>query len=399
MTDTPAISTHWLEPLLPEGLPDDLLTAASALPYKVGLLQGALPPQTAQRLGVLLRATSSYYSNLIEGQYTEPVELAAAAPQRHPKQLTELAVVHMRAQEVLERAATFMGGPDWSAHFSPEFVAGVHRRLFSGGSPEELRLVDGTLLVPGQLRGDALPPQHVKVGDHYAPEPAAVLPMLARMQEAYGRIQDPRRQLLAALAYHHRLAWVHPFADGNGRVVRMITHLHLLRLGLGTPLWSLSRGLARKQKEYYARLANADAPRRGDLDGRGQLTQEGLFEFLRFMLAVCADQLDYMIDAVSVGQLKDRLTRLVVFERRFIDAGIRPEAARALHILITQGAVSRADFKVFLGLGETRSTAQLKALIELGVVESPTPKSREIYPGLPVWFAQQLFPDLHRRFG
>lgn len=48
---------------------------------------------------------------------------------------------------------------------------------------------------------------------------------------------------------------------------------------------------------------------------------------------------------------------------------------------MTNGAVLRVDFKVYLGL-----------------VESPTPKSREIYPGLPVWFAQLLFPDLHRRF-
>lgn len=396
MGTTPVTGNHWLEPLLPESLPEDLLAMASALPFKAGRLQGMLPPATANRLGALLRVTSSYYSNLIEGQYTEPVELAATAPQRSPKQLSELAITHMRAQEVLERAATFMGGPTWATHFSSDFVAGVHRRLFSGARPEELRLVDGTDMLPGQLRGDAQ--RNVMVGEHVAPDHAAVLSMLDRMQEVYGNIRDPRRQLLAALAFHHRLAWVHPFPDGNGRVVRMITHLQLLRLGLVSPLWSLSRGLARRQKEYYARLANADAPRRGDIDGRGQLTQEGLFEFLRFMLSVCADQLDYMIDAVSTEQLRDRLERLVVFERKFIDAGVKPEAARALHILITQGAVSRSDFKVYLGLGESRATAQLKALIGLGVVESPTPKSREIYPGLPVWFAQQVFPDLHRRF-
>lgn len=57
-----------------------------------------------------------------------------------------------------------------------------------------------------------------------------------------------------------------PFEDGNGRVVRMATHLQLTRIGLGSPLWSISRGLARKQDEYYARLSAADQGRRG---GRG----------------------------------------------------------------------------------------------------------------------------------
>lgn len=392
----PVTGIHWLEPLLPEAIPEDILALASAIPQKVGRLEGQLPAQTAARLGALLRHTSSYYSNLIEGQYTEPVELAATAPQRSHRQLADLGRIHIRAQQVLERQVSFLGGIRWPELFSADFVAGVHRRLFSGAAPEDLRLANGTTMTPGQMRDQIA--QNVKIGTHTAPDYTDVLPMLARMQDVYGANRDPRRQLLAALAYHHRLAWLHPFADGNGRVVRMVTHLHLFRLGLASPLWSLSRGLARKQREYYDRLANADAPRRGDLDGRGQLTQEGLFEFLRFMLNVCIDQLDYMSSAIATEHLRERLEKLVVFENSFTRAGVRPEAARALHILITQGAVSRSDFKVYLGLGERVAITQLKALIDLGVVDSPTPKSREIYPALPVWFAQQLFPDLHRRF-
>ena len=72
--------------------------------------------------------------------------------------------------------------------------------------------------------------------------------------------------------------------------------------------------------------------------------------------------------------------------------------ARALHILITQGAVLRNDFKVYMGLGERTAITQLKQLVQLGVVDSPSPKSRLIHPGFPAWFAQLIFPDLHRRF-
>ncbi|MDD2894189.1 MAG: Fic family protein, partial [Halothiobacillaceae bacterium] len=209
---------------------------------------------------------------------------------------------------------------------------------------------------------------------------------------------DPRQRLLAAFAFHHRLAWVHPFADGNGRVVRLLTHLQLFKLGLASPLWSLSRGLAREHALYYARLANADQPRRGDLDGRGQLTQAGLFEFIEFMLQTSLDQIHYMIEALDRAKMRERLERIAMLEPSIIEAGIKPEAARALHILISLGRVSRSDFKVFLGLGERVAIDQLKKLIELGLVESPTPKARDLYPGLPVWFAQSLLPDLHKRF-
>ncbi|WP_454865527.1 hypothetical protein [Pseudomonas hormoni] len=99
---------------------------------------------------------------------------------------------------------------------------------------------------------------------------------------------------------------------------------------------------------------------------------------------------------MAVHTLRDRLERIVRYEPRFIDAGVRPEAARALHMLLIQGQASRSDFKVFLGLGDRAAIEQLKVLIQLQLVEAPTPKSREVYPGLPVWFAQLVFPDLHQ---
>src|SRR5690606_16061611 len=140
------------------------------------------------------------------------------------------------------------------------------------------------------------------------------------------------------------------------------------------------RGLARKHEEYYARLANADQPRRGDLDGRGQLTQAGLFEFIIFMLETCLDQMRYIESALQVGQMRERLEKIVAWEPRISSAGVKPETARALHALLAMGKISRADFKIFTGLGDRTATDQLKKLVELGLVDSPTPKARELYP-------------------
>jgi Fic family protein len=236
------------------------------------------------------------------------------------------------------------------------------------------------------------------VGNHLAPDAQVVQPMLELLQQQLGSYSDPRTRLIAALAYHHRLAWVHPFMDGNGRLVRLITHLQLVYLDLQPSLWSLSRGLARRQTEYYTMMANAARPREGDLDGRGQLSFKHYLGFIRFMLDVCIDQIDYMTEAVDPANMRVRVERLFKNHERIIAGKVRPGSAPAVHALLSMGKMPRATFKTFLGLSERLAIEELKRLIELGIVLSPTPKSREVELGLPVWFAQEVFPDLHRRF-
>ena len=106
------------------------------------------------------------------------------------------------------------------------------------------------------------------VGRLVAISPGAVPRFLERLQAAYkhaGRIE----RILSAACAHHRLLWVHPFLDGNGRVARLVSYA-MLKSSLNTQgLWSIARGLARREAYYKAHLQACDAPRRGDLDGRG----------------------------------------------------------------------------------------------------------------------------------
>ena len=115
------------------------------------------------------------------------------------------------------------------------------------------------------------------------------------------------------------------------------------------------------------------------------------------MLETCLDQMKYTERALNISNMRERLHTIFVWEERIKKAGIKPEVARALHVLLTQGTLSRADFKIFTGLSDRVATDQLKSLVQLGLVESATPKARDLYPGLPIWFAQLLFPDLHQR--
>lgn len=391
-------SKTWLDPILPEDLPPSIVSMADALPRKTQFLAGRLAPETGVRLARLLRITNTYYSNLIEGQYTAPADMqkAQSAPRRERKLLNDLAVKHMEVQSVLERALRRNVPENWAQMFDPKLLSLVHYRLFADTHESSRTLQNGSVMEPGVLRFET--GQNVSVGGHDAPDATAVDAMLSHLQNGFGRIKDPRRQLIGALAYHHRFAWVHPFVDGNGRVARMLTHLQLVYLGLEPRLWSLARGLARRHEDYYRMLALADRQREGDLDGRGQMSRKHYFAFIEFMLDVCHDQVDYMTSALNPAAMRERIVRSFKTNERLLDLKIRPQSAPAIHALIMAGSMPRNDLKTFTGLTPRPAIDELTRLIKAGLVVSPTPKSRTVTPGLPAWFAQDIFPDLHRRF-
>jgi hypothetical protein len=97
----------------------------------------------------------------------------------------------------------------------------------------------------------------------------------------------------------------HRSADGNGRACRLQTRCALWPLSGG--LWSVSRGLARRRDEYYERLDAADAPRQGDLDGRGNLSVQELRRWCEWFIGICEDQVSFMTRMFHLDGMKTRI--------------------------------------------------------------------------------------------
>ena len=146
--------------------------------------------------------------------------------------------------------------------------------------------------------GAAAPPRCARSGRHVAVSPGALPRFLERFESVYGNL-GKTDAILAAAAAHHRLLWIHPFLDGNGRVARLMSHAMLLEALDTGGVWSIARGLARNVEAYKSLLAACDLPRRNDLDGRGSLSEEALAEFTRFFLTTCIDQVAFMEGLVS----------------------------------------------------------------------------------------------------
>ena len=196
---------------------------------------------------------------------------------------------------------------------------------------------------------------------------------------------------MATASAHHRLTWIHPFVDGNGRAARLQSHCALWPLSNG--LWSANRGLSRKRDEYYLHLANADLPRKGDLDGRGHLSESELCHWVEFFLNICLDQVTFMRTMFDLESMKRRIEALITF-RATEDKGIRKEAVLPLFHLFAAGPLARGEFQQMTGLGERVARALLSRLIATGLV-IPEGTYGAVRFGMPLDALQFLFPGLY----
>lgn len=386
------------EPLFPEDrVLEPLVERAAGLVESSQKLITVRQTPLAAALVPQLRAMNSYYTNKIEGQHTTPARIESAlhriySPDAVERKKQRLAIAHIDTEATLEQE---WSGLPVSALFEPGRIPELHARFFSGLTDEERFTDNGEPLVPGEIRR-----VDVTVGRHLAPEPELIEPLLGAWATRYARIRLKEYQLIGIACSHHRLAWIHPFVDGNGRVARLHAHLALNAAGVTQGLWSPLRGLARAHDDYYLRLSDADQKRRNDLDGRGNLSQEGLVRFAQFFLDTCQDQVDFMVHMTGFDGATERLRELLAYlESSPWTIGsekslIKPEASvLALEFVMLRRSVSRAEFSQMLGVTDVMARRITRTLLDYGLLTSPSHRG-ELSFALPLKSLRFLFPRL-----
>jgi Fic family protein len=401
-------SVRQMTPLLPERA-DELQDLALEVMQRSASLGTRQHPVTLHTLRELLRIINSYYSNLIEGHNTHPYDIVRAMQQEYDtepakRNLQLESVAHISIQRMMEEQLQAEPGINIAGQ---EFLCSLHREFFKL-LPEEFQVMKNPengregRVVPGELRVEP-----VRVGQHEPPGHDNLATFMARFGEVYapGKHHGANK-LVAVAAAHHRLMWIHPFLDGNGRVARLFTEACLHRIPVhGFGLWSISRGLARRNTDYKAMLTWADAPRRNDLDGRGNLSNEGLVKFCRFFLEVCLDQVNYMGTLLQLDGLVERVRSYVQLRGTAMipnppgTDSLRSEAGRMLQEVLLRGEATRGAVIEASGLKERTGRNLLAQLVAEGLLVSDTPKG-EVRLGFPIhaagWFFPELYPVLLR---
>lgn len=393
-----------MEPLLPSGSPD-LEDAAREVLSSSAALGGQIHPVTRLSVVELLRIINSYYSNLIEGHFTHPIDIERAMrkdyaddPARRDLQMESLA--HIHSQRCLE--SRLRDEPDLNVA-GMDFIVWLHR-IFYERLPSELKHVrnketgETVKITPGELRQ-----REVVVGRHVGPLATTLPVFLNRFASFYcPSAFHGLMPILAAAASHHRLMWIHPFLDGNGRVVRLYTDACFYRSSLsGYGLWNISRGLARSRDEYLAALIAADAHRRNDVDGRGNLSNEGLIHFCRYFLDTCLDQITFMNGLLGLDGILDRIKGYVNMRMaRLIPEPLpnlpplKPEAGYMLQEAFLRGHVARGEIIRISGMAERTGRILLGQLLAEKLLLSDSPKG-QVRVGFPIHVAGYLFPDIY----
>jgi Fic family protein len=353
----------------------------------------SLPSSLLASLAGLVRAMNCYYSNLIEGHDTHPVDIERAlmndfSKDARKRDLQFEAKAHIAVQEWIDG-----GGLKRGLAIQAEGIREIHRR-FCELLPDELLWVEDPAtkervrVIPGELRT-----RDVQVGTHVAVSPGALPRFLERFQQVYGNI-GKTESIISTAAAHHRLLWIHPFMDGNGRVARLMSHAMMLDTLDTGAVWSVARGLARNAGEYKKLLADCDMQRRNDLDGRGALSEEALAEFTRFFLVVCIDQVNFMESLVQPDRLR---ARILMWAEEEIRLGKLPlKSGSILEAVLYRGELPRGDADNVAGTGERQARRIVSALLEKQVLVSESPRAplRLAFPAaLASRWMPGLFPD------
>ncbi|MFQ5626997.1 MAG: Fic family protein [Methyloligellaceae bacterium] len=369
-----------------------LTDVAVELAAKSAGFRRSLPGGVLTALTDLVRAMNCYYSNLIEGHDTHPVDIERAlkndySADAEKRNLQLEAKAHITVQKWIDE-----GGLTGRAT-TADGLTEIHRR-FGELLPEELLWTEDpetgerTKVIPGELRQ-----RDVKVGRHIPVSPGALPRFVERFEAVYGKL-GKTDTILAAASAHHRLLWIHPFLDGNGRVARLMSYAMLLETLDTGGVWSIARGLARNEGTYKSQLMACDAERRNDLDGRGHLSEDALAEFTRFFLSTCIDQVEFMEGLVQPDRLRDRI---LIWTEEEIRAGVLPPKSGAvLEAVLYRGVLPRGEVAHIIGTSERQARRVSSALLgrEVLVSESSRAPLRVAFPAkLAARWMPGLFPE------
>ncbi|MBQ68877.1 hypothetical protein CL689_02325 [Candidatus Saccharibacteria bacterium] len=335
---------------------------------------------SAKSIERLVTGVSCYYTNVMEGNVTTPIEIERALSEStcggHSRKLRDLARAHIDASLWAKEKPIKLNLSQLDS-----WIREAHERLYTQDMDERCE--------PGSFRN-----YQVAVGIHEAVDHKAIPQFIEKLDNVYKLNKDkPLESLIDMFCLHHRLMWVHPFGDGNGRVGRLLLQSCLESTIDGANLWSVSRGYARDNAgaNYKGALNNADMPRNGDYDGRGNLSTRQLAEFVDFSFDCALDQIGFMRKTLDMDGIKDRV---VLALSLLVGAERAAPMAKIFTMCMQNGQMGRGDLLLTTGLPERTARNQLSYLLKTGFLKGVSQKG-EVYAALPVPALGYLMPNLY----
>jgi Fic family protein len=312
-------------------------------------LGGTTPPQVFFQLKRIFHMLESLGSARIEGNHTTLADYVESKLEGSKQAPTD----HLREMENIEAAMAYVedsmhSGDSLTEHFIRELHAITVKDLEREG--------DAT---PGAYR---LKPVQIAQSEHLPPD---IVQVPEYMQALVGFINEnhpPKYDLIKVALAHHRFGWIHPFGNGNGRVVRLLTYALLIKYGFnvkaGGRVLNPTAVFCNDRDRYYAMLASADKGLPDALEAWCVYVLQGILDELRKV-----DQLtDFSFFSARI--LGPALT--YAREREHITA----MEEKILHITAKSGVAKAADLAAAMPtMTAAQRTYQIKKLVERNMLQ------------------------------
>ena len=307
-------------------------------------LGGTTPAPVFFQLKAIFHMLESLGSARIEGNHTTLADYVESKLEDKPQAPTD----QLREMENIEKAmayieAYFKTGDDINDFFI--------RQLHAIAVSDLEREGDET---PGAYRKKNV---QIAQSEHLPPESVLVEDYMNELIAFVNEKHAPKYDLIKVALAHHRFGWVHPFGNGNGRVVRLLTYMLLIKFGFnvkaGGRVLNPTAVFCNDRDQYYAMLSAADKGSAQGVEAWCVYVLQGILDELRKV-----DQLsdfNFLAKNIILPALK------LAKERQWITAA----EALILHVASVKGVAKAADFKaVTQTLTEAQRTYQIKKMVE-----------------------------------
>jgi Fic family protein len=319
-------------------------------------LGGSTPASTFFQLKHIFHMLESLGSARIEGNHTTLADYIETSVEggTHGSD-------HMREISNIENAMQYV-----EQEIGPNALLSEHliRELHSLAVVDLSREGDRT---PGAYRTT---PVRISKSSHLPPDAIHVTGYMAELINFVNRNDPPKYDLIKVALAHHRFGWVHPFSNGNGRVVRLMTYALLIKYGfnvkIGGRVLNPTAVFCNDRERYYDMLACADRGADVDLESWCTYVLQGILDELKKV-----DRLtDY--EYLKAKILMPALSYSV--HRRLIT----PEEQIVLLEVVKLGTAKSGDLaKAMPGLTANQRTYQLKKLVDGKMLQPIKPGARQ----------------------
>lgn len=190
------------------------------------------------------------------------------------------------------------------------------------------------------------------------PEPADVPGLMAEYTQDLARLAGSGvHPLLQGAMAHLNLVMIHPFADGNGRMSRIVQSFMLYREQVDeAELVSIEEHLGRSAQAYYDVLARV---------GGGQWSpQRDASEWIEFVLAAHYRQVRTVQRRIWV------LDRIAEKVDELVDAGRMPaRSSAAMELALSGWRIRNATYRDLAEVSANVASRELNALVDAGLLK------------------------------